>query len=560
MKYRYFLSILFFFIGIHYSLAQIGDPKTYEHAIVVAGEPHAAQVGVDIMKKGGNAIDAAVAIQFAMAVTQPRAGNIGGGGFMVVHIGDTTVALDFREKAPLQARKDMYIIDGKLQPMLSREGVLAAGVPGSVAGMIKAHKRFGKLPLAVVMAPAIKLAREGFHISLSMANLLNEHATVFSMYEGSSHYFTQENMEPYHEGDLFIQEDLAETLQRISDHGRAGFYSGPTAKLIVETMQQYNGLITLQDLKEYEAIWRKPIKKEFKGYTLYMMPPPSSGGVVIGQMLTMLEPYNLVEMGYNTARYVHLVSEVMRRAYADRNYFLGDPDYIAQPIDTLLSKAYLRKRMENFQWDKASSSEVVKHGKIPGFSESINTTHFSVVDKWGNAAAITTTINGWYGCKVAVEGAGFFLNNEMNDFTAKPGEPNMFGLVQGKVNAVKPGKRMLSSMSPTVVMQDGKVRMVLGAAGGSRITTAVLQIFLNGAVFGMNAMEAISAPRFHHQWYPEYIRYEKYGIDKVSREKLKVMGHNLKVGSVGRAHIIFVDKNGLHGAPDPRGNGYAAGY
>lgn len=540
--------------------AQTGFPKTYAHAAVVAGEKHAAQVGVDMMKKGGNAIDAAVAVQFAMAVTQPRAGNIGGGGFMVAHIGDTTVALDFRERAPKKATTDMYIVAGELQPQLSREGVLAVGVPGSVAGMIKAHKRFGKLPLKVVMQPAIDLAQNGFPISLMMANLLNENAATFAKYEGSKHYFTKKNGNPYHEGDLFVQKDLAKTLKRIVKHGRAGFYSGPTADYLVATMQKYNGLITHEDLKNYKAIWRKPITTKFNGHTLYMMPPPSSGGIVIAQMLKMLLPYDLKAMGYNTAKYVHLVTEVMRRAYADRNYFLGDPDFISVPLDTLLSSTYIHNRMQSFQPQKASSSEDLKHGEIPGFKESINTTHFSVVDKWGNAVAITTTVNGWYGSKVAVNGAGFFLNNEMDDFTAKPGEPNQFGLVQGKANAVEPGKRMLSSMTPTVVMKNGKVRMVLGAAGGPRIITNVLQTFLNGAVFGMNAMQAISAPRFHHQWYPDEIRYEAYGIDKTARKKLKAMGHQLKIGSVGRGHIIFVDDEGVHGAPDPRGVGSALGF
>lgn len=552
---------LLLFVNFQYAAAQIGEPKTYEHAVVVAGEQHAAKAGVEILRKGGNAVDAAVAVEFAMAVTQPRAGNLGGSGFMIAHMGDTTVALDFREKAPLKASQDMYIVDGEFKPGLSTEGALAVGVPGSVAGVLKAHKRFGELPLEVVMQPAIELAREGFHISLSMARLLNEHADVFAKYEGSTHYFTKENGELYHEGDLFVQKDLAKTLERIARHGKAGFYSGPTADMIVETMQKYGGLITHKDLKQYEAIWRKPLTVNFKGYKLYIMPPPSSGGVVVEQILTMLQPYDLEKLGYNTAKYVHLVSEAMRRAFADRAYFLGDPDFVDIPMDELLSTEYNRNRMKSFEWGEASSSKEVGHGKIPEFTESINTTHFSIVDDEGNAVAITTTLNGWFGSKVAVDGAGFFLNNEMNDFTAKPGEPNMYGLIQGKVNAIEPGKRMLSSMTPVIAMKDGGVRMVLGAAGGPRIITAVLQTFLNGAVFGMNAQKAVAAPRFHHQWYPDYIRYEEFGIDKTARMKLKEMGHTLKTGSVGRAHIIFVDDKGmLQGAPDPRGQGFAAGY
>lgn len=556
-----FLLVFCLIFGFQQATAQIGEAKTYEHAVVVAGESHAAKAGVKMMKKGGNAVDAAVATAFAMAVTQPRAGNIGGGGFMVIHMGDTTVALDFREKAPLKATQDMYVVNGELKPKLSTKGILAVGVPGTVAGLVTAHKRFGELPLKVVMQPAIELARNGFHVSLSMAQLLNKHADVFAKYEASEYYFTKKNGEPWREGDLFVQKDLAKTLERIAKHGMEGFYQGPTADMIVATMEKYGGLITHKDLKQYEAKWRDPITVTFNGYTLYMMPPPSTGGLAIAQILTMLKPYNLKKLGYNTAKYVHLVAEAMRRAFADRAYFLGDPDYVDIPMKELLSKEYNRNRMESFKWHEASSSEVIGHGKIPEFTESINTTHLSVVDPEGNAVSLTTTLNGWYGSKVAVAGAGFFLNNEMNDFTLKPGEPNMYGLIQGKVNAIEPGKRMISSMTPTIVMKNGEVRMVLGAAGGPRIITAVLQIFLNGAVFDMNAMQATSAPRFHHQWYPDYIRYEKYGINKVARMKLKEMGHTLKTGSVGRAHVIFVDERGVvHGAADPRGQGVAAGF
>ncbi len=557
-----FLAILFILPGINDAAAQIGSPKTYENAVVVAAEKHASQAGVEILQKGGNAVDAAIAVQFALAVTYPRAGNIGGGGFMVVHMkGDTTITLDFRERAPLAASRDMYIRDGELVPMLSRQGALAVGVPGVVAGMVKAHKRFGNLSLKTVMQPAIELAREGFPLSLSMAQLLNEDAEIFSRFEASEYYFTKENGKPYREDELFVQEDLAKTLQRIAEQGKAGFYSGPTADMIVETMEKLDGLITHKDLKSYEAIWRKPVTTSFKGYKLYIMAPPSSGSIAIAQMLEMLRPYDLEEMGYNTAKYVHLVTETMRRAFADRAYFLADPDYVDIPRRELLSESYNRQRMQSFDWDEATSSESLSHGKIPEFTESINTTHFSIVDEAGNAVAITTTLNGYFGSKVAVGGAGFFLNNEMDDFTAKPGEPNMFGLIQGKVNAVEPGKRMLSSMTPVIATKNNEVRMVLGAAGGPRIITAVFQIFLNGAVFGMNAQEAVSAPRFHHQWLPDKLYYENFGIAKNNREMLINRGHNLVKGSVGRAHIVFIDDEGnRQGAPDPRGSGVAAGY
>lgn len=561
MKYVTLILALFLFIGSNEAMAQIGYAKTYEHAVVVSTERHASKVGARILKKGGNAVDAAVAVQFALAVTSPSNGNVGGGGFMVVHINGETYALDFRERAPLKGGPNMYVRDGELKPMLSREGALAVGVPGSVAGMIKAHKRFGKLPLEVVIQPAIELAREGFHLTLDMAQKLNRNADEFSNYESTEHYFTKENGEPYREGELFVQKDLANVLQRIAENGRAGFYSGPTADMIVETMEKLDGLITHKDLKQYEAVWRDPITVEFHGYTLHMMPPPSSGGIAIAEMLKMLKPYDLKELGYNTAKYVHLITEVMRRAFADRAYFLGDPDFVDIPKETLMSKKYNRERMESFDWNEATPSESLSHGTIPEFTESLQTTNYSVVDKWGNAVAVTTTLNGSYGSNVVVGGAGFFLNNEMNDFTLKPGVPNMFGLIQGKVNAIEPGKRMLSSMTPTIVTKDGEVRMVLGAAGGPRIITAVFQMFLNGFL-GMNAQQAVAAPRFHHQWMPDKLYYEPFGIDKTAREKLKSWGHTLVPSHVATANAIFVDEEGLrHGASDPReNNGSAAGY
>lgn len=556
-------KVLFFtlaaFIPIQ-GFAQIGYPSSYQNGVVVSTEFHASQVGVDIMRKGGNAVDAAVAVQFALAVTSPSNGNIGGGGFMVVKMKGKTYALDFRERAPLNATTDMYIQNGKVVPGLSTEGALAIGVPGSVAGMVKALERFGNLSLETVMQPAIDLARKGFPLSLSMAHSLNRNKDDFSKYETTKHYFTKGDGKMYHEGELFVQKDLADALERIAKNGRAGFYSGPTADLFVKTMQKYGGLITHEDLKAYEAIWREPITAQYGGYTLHIMPPPSSGGVVIGQMLRMLKPYDLKELGYNTAKYVHLITEVMRRAFADRAYFLGDPDFVKLPLETLLSEGYLQKRMDSFEWKQATPSEELSHGKIPAFKESMQTTNYSVVDKWGNAVAVTTTLNGGYGSNVVVGGAGFFLNNEMDDFTSKPGVANMFGLIQGKVNAIEPGKRMLSSMSPTIVTKDGDVRMVLGAAGGPRIITAVFQMFLNGYL-GMNAQEAVSAPRFHHQWMPDILFYEPFGIDKVSRQKLESWGHHLRASHVATANAIFVNDEGVHGATDPRdGDGAPAGY
>lgn len=543
--------------------AQVGWTKAYENGAVSAAERHAAEIGRDMLRRGGNAVDAAVAVQFALAVTLPRAGNIGGGGFMVVHTADGTVnTLDFREKAPLEASREMYLRDGEYIPELSREGALAVGVPGVVDGMVKALRRYGNLSLRMVMAPAIELAREGYRLSWTQAEALNGHVEDLRRYEASRRYFTRPDGEMWKEGDLFVQEDLAATLERVARLGREGFYGGETAGMIVREMRRQDGLITRRDLRQYESVWREPVTAEWGDYRLHVMPPPSSGSIAIAQILQMLRSYDLRELGFNSARYVHLLVETMRRAFADRAYFLGDPDFVDIPREELLSPSYSRRRMESFEWGQATSSERIGHGEIPGFGGSPETTHFSVIDSAGNAVGVTTTLNGSFGSHVAVGGAGFMLNNEMDDFTAKPGEPNMFGLIQGEANSVQPEKRMLSSMSPAVVSRGGRARMVLGAAGGPRIITATLQSFLNLAVFGMNAQEALSAPRVHHQWLPDRLYYEEYGLSPDTRQLLGEMGHNLqKYGNIGRGHILWVDEEGrFHGAADPRGDGYVSGY
>jgi len=560
---HFFIVSLFLFLPSQ-SNAQVGSAQTYKNGVVVTAEEHASKIGTQILQQGGNAVDAAVAVQFALAVTLPRAGNIGGGGFMVVHMQDgTDITLDFREKAPLMASENMYIREGEYVSRLSREGALAVGVPGVVDGMIKAIERYGRLPLETVIKPAIALAREGYKLSWAQANVLNEYTDVLKKYDGSKKYFLKNGgTKKWKEGDLFVQKDLAKTLQRIADRGREGFYSGKTADLIVDEMSQQGGLISYRDLEEYESKWRDPIDASLNGYTLHIMPPPSSGSIAIHQILEMLRPYDLKQKGFNSAEYVHLVTEAMRRAFADRAYFLGDPDFVDIPINKLMSNSYNKERMQSFEQDNATPSDEIDHGEIPSFSESTETTHFSIVDKDGNAVAVTTTLNGNFGSKVAVSGAGFFLNNEMDDFTAEPGEPNMFGLIQGKANAVEPEKRMLSSMSPTVVTKDGKGRMVLGAAGGPMIITATLQNFLNMAVFGMEPQQANSAPRFHHQWMPDKLFYEEFGLSPDTRQILKDMGHNLTpTDGIGRAHTIFVGEDGLkYGSPDPRGDGKARGY
>lgn len=560
----YFCSLFIFLLSTpKESSSQVGWAKSYEHGLVVTAEQRASEIGRDILQQGGNAVDAAVAVQFALAVTLPRAGNIGGGGFMIIHLADgTDVALDFREQAPLKANPDMYIRNGEYQQDLSREGALAVGVPGVVDGMIKAIERYGRLPLETVIMPAVKLAREGYPLSWTQAQELNDYRSAFEKYKSSSRYFIPQDSGKWQEGDLFKQVDLAETLQRVARFGRDGFYSGQTADLLVDEMRRQGGLISYEDLDAYNSVWREPAEASFRGYNLFIMPPPSSGSIAIHQILDMLRPHSLKDRGLNSARYVHLLSESMRRAFADRAHFLGDPDYVDIPVERLTNNDYNKSRMADFNWNSATSSDSISHGEIPSFSESSETTHYSVIDEDGNAVAVTTTLNGSFGSKLAVSRAGFMLNNEMDDFTAKPGEPNMFGLIQGEANAVEPGKRMLSSMSPTIVTKDGKVRMVLGAAGGPRIITATLQAFLNLAVFEMEPQKAVSTPRIHHQWMPDRLYIEPMGLSPDTRQLLEEKGHQIQARStIGRLHLIYVDEEGLrYGAPDPRGNGMAEGY
>ncbi|WP_246068302.1 gamma-glutamyltransferase [Fodinibius sediminis] len=544
------------------SSGQTSWSKSYEHAVVVTAEEQASQVGSKILQQGGNAVDAAIAVQFALAVTLPRAGNIGGGGFMVLHLSDgTNVALDFREQAPLEADADMYLREGEYVPKLSRTGGLASGVPGVVDGMVNAHRKYGSLPFKELVEPAIELAQQGYRLSYKQAQYLNHYAKQFRNYRGSTNYFIPEHNEDWQEGELFQQADLARTLQRIADHGRAGFYEGTTADLLVREIQQQGGIMSHKDLKNYKSVWRNPVKASFMGYDLFIMPPPSSGSIAIAQILEMLKSYELREMGFNSAAYIHLVTETMRRAFADRAHFLGDPDFVDIPQRKLLAPSYNERRMETFNPEKASASDQINQGDIP-FPESSETTHYSIIDQKGNAVAVTTTLNGSFGSKVAVSGAGFFLNNEMDDFTAEPGEPNMFGLIQGKANAIEPAKRMLSSMSPTIVTKNDSTRMVLGAAGGPRIITATLHNFLNRAVFNMEPGQAVSAPRFHHQWMPDTLYYEQFGLSADTKKQLKKRGHALgSSDNLGRAHTIFIDEAGLkYGAADPRSDGAAAGF
>ena len=564
MKLRHLSTLLIAFLLLTTSVAgQVFESKNYNNGLVVSAEKHASEIGNEILQQGGNAVDAAVAVQFALAVTLPRAGNIGGGGFMVVHLANgETAALDFREKAPEKATRNMYVRNGEFKSDLSWEGILAVGVPGTVDGMIKALERYGKMPLDMVLQPAIKLAREGYPLSFSQAESLNNRRDTFKKYQASAKYFTTGDTTLFKEGDLFMQEDLANTLERVARFGREGFYAGPVADAIVNEMERYRGLITYDDLYNYTSKWRDPVEIEFRDYKLHIMPPPSSGSIAIAQILEMIGDYPLEKMGHNSAEYVHLLSEAMRRAFADRSYYLGDPDFVDIPMQELISEDYNTQRMSGFSPDSVTSSSTLTHGEIAGYTEPNETTHFSVIDSEGNAVAVTTTLNGSFGSHVSVSGAGFLLNNEMDDFSAQPGEPNAYGLIGAEANAIEPGKRMLSSMSPAIISKNGNVDMVIGAAGGPRIITATLQSFLNRALFGMRSQQATTFPRFHHQWLPDMLFIDDFGLSPDTQILLKEKGHTIfPMPGIGRAHNIFVESNGSYSSGvDPRGDGYASGH
>ncbi|WP_340102568.1 gamma-glutamyltransferase [Rhodohalobacter sp. 8-1] len=558
------LFIIFYLPAALISYSQVADPIPYAEATITSADNYATQAGIETFQKGGNAIDAAIAVQFALAVTLPRAGNIGGGGFMMLRLANGEIkALDFREKAPSRATEDMFLDEsGTYVPELSRTGGLASGVPGTVDGMISALERHGTLPLEVILEPAIRLAREGFRLTHSHAESLNQNRDQFLNFEASEKIFIKQDGSRWVASDILIQLDLADTFERIARRGRDGFYSGYTARLIIDEQQRQGGRMTLRDLRNYESVWRAPIRAQFNSYELFMMPPPSSGGVVMSQVISMINGVTADSVGVNSSEYIHLLSEAFRRSFADRNYFLGDPDFVSMPIETLLSGRYAEERFSDFDPQSATPSSEINHGQIPGFSESDETTHFSVVDADGNAVAITTTLNGSYGSHVTVGGAGFLLNNEMDDFSAKPGVPNMYGLIGAEANKVEPDKRMLSSMSPTIVTINGDLKMVAGGSGGPTIITAVLQDILNVLLYGMNAAQAISSPRFHHQWLPDHIVIERFTMPDDVQQNLRQKGHTLRiVSTLARTHIIVIDDDqNRTAAADPRGHGSVAGY
>ena len=533
--------------------------------VVASRSPIASEVGAAMLRRGGNAVDAAVATGFALAVTHPSAGNLGGGGFMVIRMADGTLAAnDHREKAPTAAFREMFQDEqGEVIEGLSTASHLAVGVPGSVAGLLSVLEDYGTLDRRTVIEPAVRLARDGFALPRDLARSLAARQDAFALHPASAAAFAKDDGEPYAAGDTFSQPDLAASLERVLEHGRAGFYAGETADLIVAEMQRGGGLITHADLAGYRSVWREPIRGTYRGHDIISMPPPSSGGVLLVQMLNMLEAYDIGAMGFGSAAAMHHVIEAERRAYADRAEHLGDADFHPVPVMQLTDKAYARQRFSDFHAQRASRSEDVGAGAVPP-PESPDTTHVSVIDKDGNAVAFTTTLNLGYGSKIVAAGTGILLNNEMDDFSAKDNAPNAFGLLGGDANAIEPGKRMLSSMTPTLVVKDGDILLVTGSPGGSTIITTVLQVVMNLIDHGMDLSDAVGRPRFHHQWQPNRVMVEPLGFSPDTLAILKAWGHEQLVPlpfgrGIGDANSALKGGDGFHGMSDPRNAGGAVG-
>ncbi|OFE11897.1 gamma-glutamyltransferase [Pseudohongiella acticola] len=561
MLNRSYLTCLLALALVFSSLSQ-ANTVAGTNGVVTSRSQIASDVGVEILQQGGNAVDAAVAVGFALAVTHPSAGNIGGGGFMVIKLEDgTVVTQDHREKAPGTAFPDMFLdTAGNVDRRKSLYSAQAAGVPGSVAGMLDALERYGSLSREAVMAPAIRLAEQGFPLTEDMASDFARVSDSMSAYPASTAIFTN-NGQAWRAGELWVQSDLAESLKRISDQGRDGFYRGTTADLLVAEMQRLGGMISHDDLQSYNVEWRQPISGSYRGYDIWSMPPPSSGGALVVQMLNMLEPHDLGSLGWGTADTIHLMVEAQRRAYADRAEHMGDPDFYPVPLAMLTDKAYARERFSDMNPEQASRSEDVGAGNWP--AESTETTHYSVMDKNGIAVSVTTTLNLGYGNRIVVPGAGFLLNNEMDDFSAKPGAPNAYGLLGDEANKIEPGKRMLSSMTPTIVTRDGETVLVTGSPGGSTIINTVFQVILNTLDHGMGIEEAVASPRIHHQWQPDIVRYEPNAFVDGAQEKLESMGHTeLRPGGygIGDANSILVRDGVMNAASDPRNDGGATAY
>ena len=526
-----------------------------ENAMVVSAYPEASNIGSAVLQKGGNAFDAMIATDLALAVCYPSAGNIGGGGFMIYRTSDGKFGtLDYREKAPEKSNENMFldsngnVIEGK-----STMGGLSVGVPGTIAGLFEVHKRFGSLPFETLIEPAIQLARKGYVPTKDQLKNIELYKDLFVSINGKKTLFASN----FKEGDRIINEALAKTLEVIKENGKDGFYKGEVAKHIVNSINKSGGILNINDLNNYTPKWRTPIYFKYKDLDIYSMGPPSSGGICLAQILSMIEPYNLNQYPQNSIKAIQLLVEAQRRSYSDRSKFLGDSDYNNVPIDYLINKDYLKNRMKSFSWEKASNSESINPGDI-SISESEETTHYSIVDNYGNAVGVTTTLNSSFGSKLFVEQGGFFLNNQMDDFSIKIGQPNLYGLIGGDVNSVQPNKRMLSSMTPTIVEKDGKLSLVLGTPGGSTIITSVLQTILNIYEYGMPVQKAVNSPRFHHQWFPDNIVFEPNAFGEKIIEDLKRMGYRIdssKNKFLGRVDAIYINQdNLLSAAADPRGD------
>ena len=534
---------------------------TANNGMVVSARVEASRIGVEILKKGGNAFDAMAATEFALAVAYPYAGNLGGGGFMVYRKNNGEIgALDYREKAPLAASSDMYLDEeGNVMKGKSTLGAYAVGVPGTVAGVFASHERFGKLPISEILAPVIALAKKGVVVTKKQQLRIERYREVFLEVNRD----TIPMAKAWKEGDTIKYPALAATLERIATYGRDEFYRGETAKKIVQCIQDHGGIITEEDLARYQAQWRTPITFQYDDLNIISMSPPSSGGICLAQMMNAIEPYDLDVFGHHTTKAMQVIIEAERRAYADRSFFLGDPDFVTIPVDTLISKSYTAARMQDFSFEKATLSKDVAHGHIE-IVESDETTHYSIVDQYGNAVSVTTTLNGGYGSKLYSKELGFFFNNEMDDFSSKPGVPNMFGLIGAKANEIAPEKRMLSSMTPTIVEKDGQLWMVVGTPGGSTIITSVLQTILNVHEYQMSMQEAVSQPRFHHQWLPDVVVLEPYRFDTIVKKELMDLGYLLNernsrvIGKV--AGILRLGDGSYEGGADPRGDDTAVGF